>query len=459
MATRRRPPGPRGLPILGSVVSYCRDRLTFLRSAARTYGDVVHFRFGTDDVFLLNRPEYVQTLLLQHQTNIFRGEEWRRSRVVLGEGLLTSEGELHRRQRKLALPAFHGDRIAAYGAGMVAQAAELATRWRAGATVDMVREMADLTLTIVGDTLFDADATPKSVLGQTIRDAGEFLWPVPLSIVALRAILPLPGARRFRATRRRLDASADRLFEPRRANYSGVGNLVATLAREGATGGRDGGVGRRQMCDEVVTFLLAGSEAPSLALSWTLYLLARHRDVEATLHAELDQALGGRLPTVEDLPRLEYTRMVFAEAMRCYPPVPVLSRQAIRPIDIGPYTLPAGSTILVSPWVVHHDPRYYPDPFRFDPQRWTPERLAARPKFSYFPFGGGHQRCIGESFSWTEGVLLLATLAQTWQPRLVSSRPIKLRPRATLRPASGMPMRLERRQQDLSLGQRLAVST
>ncbi len=213
------------------------------------------------------------------------------------------------------------------------------------------------------------------------------------------------------------------------------------------------------MRDEVVTFLLTGSEAPSLALTWTWYLLARHRDVEATLHAEFNHVLGGRLPTVEDLPRLEYTRMVFAEAMRLYPPVWVLTRQAIRPVDIGPYTLPAGSTILVSPWVMHHDPRYYPDPFRFDPQRWTPERQAARPKFSYFPFGGGHQRCIGESFAWTEGVLLLATLAQGWQPRLVSSRPTKPRPRATLRPASGLPMRLERRQRDQSLGQTLAVST
>jgi len=214
-----------------------------------------------------------------------------------------------------------------------------------------------------------------------------------------------------------------------------------------------------QLRDEMVTLFLGGYQTTAIALSWTWYLLARHRDVEETLHAELDRVLGGRLPTVEDLPRLEYTRMVFAEAMRCYPPVWVLTRQAIRPIDVGPYTLPAGSTILVSPWVVHHDPRYYPDPFRFDPQRWTPERLAARPKFSYFPFGGGHQRCIGESFSWTEGILVLATLAQTWQPRLVSSRPIKPQPPATLRPASGMPMRLERRQQDLSLSQMLAVST
>jgi cytochrome P450 len=359
---------------------------------------------------------------------------------------LTSEGEFHLRQRRLAQPAFHRQRIAGYAATMVEYAGRACDRWRAGETRDVGREMMRLTLAIAGKTLFDANVEGEAdEIGKALTTTFELFNTLTLPFRQLLEHLPLPAGKRFLKARERLDATIYRIINERRASGEDRGDLLSMLIAARDEEGDGSGMTDEQLRDEAMTIFLAGHETTANALTWTWYLLSQHPEIEARFHAEVDETLKGALPIAEDFPRLRYTEMVFAEVMRLYPPAWVIGRRALGDHQIDGYKIPARSILLISPYVTHHDARFYPDPFRFDPERWTPEARESRPKFSYFPFGGGPRVCIGESFAWMEGALVLATIARRFRMRLAPGHPVEMRPLVTLRPKHGMRMILESR--------------
>ena len=365
---------------------------------------------------------------------------------MLGKGLLTSEGNFHRRQRRLSQPAFHRQRIAAYAQTMTEYAARRRDRWKEGEERDVAQEMMGLTLAIVAKTLFDADVeTEAKEIGKALGEVLEMFSTFSSPLTEVLDKLPLPKNRRVQQAKLRLDETIYRIIEERRGESEDRGDLLSMLMLAQDTEGDGGGMSDEQLRDEVMTLFLAGHETTANALTWTWYLLSQHPEIEARMHAEVDSVLDGRLATVDDVARLTYTEMVLAEAMRLYPPVWVMGRRAVSGYKVGKFYVPAKSIILLSQYVMHHDERYYPEPERFDPERWTPEARAARPKYSYFPFGGGPRMCIGEQFAWMEGILLIATLAQKWKMRLVPGHPVKMQPLITLRPKHGMRMTIEGR--------------
>ena len=443
-----KPPGPRGRPIAGNLIDFRRDPLNFLTNAAREYGDVVRLEFGPQDVFLINNPDYIRDVLVTNNRNFAKSRGLQMAKRFLGEGLLTSEGDFHRRQRRLAQPAFHKQRIGAYAAVMADCGARTRDRWREGETIDVAQEMMALTLAIVGKTLFGADVEAEAKeIGQALTAIMQLFTRITMPFPQLLNKLPLPSNFRFVKASKRLDATIYRIIEEHRAAGVDRGDLLSMLLlAQDEEGG--GGMTDLQLRDEAMTIFLAGHETTANAMTWTWYLLSLHPEVEAKLHAEIDRVLEGRLPTADDIGRLGYTEMVLAESMRMYPPAWSMGRQVLSDYEVGGYVVPAGSIILMSPWVMHHDPRFYAEPFRFDPDRWTPEAREARPKFSYFPFGGGPRVCIGEGFAWMEGVVLLATIAQKWRLRLIPGHRVEPRPLITLRPKYGMMMRGERKDRD-----------
>jgi cytochrome P450 len=422
------------------------DRLGFLHEMA-SYGDLSHMEAGGMHFYLINHPELIQDVLVTHDRAFVKSRALQLARRLLGEGLLTSEGELHLRQRRLVQPAFHRQRMAAYGQVMADYAVQTAGRWQIlgnGAAVDMSHEMMRLTLGIVGKTLFDADVEGEAAeIGQALTEALHAVNRLLLPGGEMVERLPLPANQRADEARRRLDATIYRIVRERRASGEDHGDLLSMLLQ--AQDEEGGGMSDEQVRDEAMTLFLAGHETTANALTWTWYLLSQNPAEERQLHAELDRVLGGRVPTVDDIPHLSYTRMVLSESMRLYPPAYVVGRQAVEPYEVRDYVIQPGSTVFVSQYVMHRDPRYWFDFERFDPNRWTPEAAARRPKFCYFPFSAGPRVCIGEGFAWTEGILVLATLAQRWQARLVLGHPIALDPLITLRPKHGMRMMLYRR--------------
>jgi cytochrome P450 len=440
------PPGPRTRVPGGDLLAFRRDPLGTLERLAAGHGDVAAMRFGPRRVTLLGDPELVREVLVTRHREFIKSYALQRARVLLGEGLLTSEEPLHLRQRRLAQPAFHRERIAAYAADMTAYAARMAEEWRDGETRDVAREMNRLTLAIAGKTLFGAE-----VAGEAEEIAGALTTALGLyrrltnPLGPLLDRLPTPGTLRMRRARARLDATIYRIIAERRRTGEDRGDLLSMLLLAQDTEGDGGGMTDLQLRDEALTIFLAGHETTANALAWTWHLLAGSPRAEAALHAELDTVLSGRLPTVDDVPALPYTRAVLAESMRVLPPAYVVGRQPLHDMEIGGFRVEEGSIVLMSPWVIQRDPRWWPDPLRFDPGRWTPEMEAGLPRFAYFPFGGGPRKCIGEGFAWTEEILVLATLAARWRVRPVPGHPVEPEPMITLRPRHGIRAVLERR--------------
>jgi cytochrome P450 len=425
------------------------DRLGFLQEMA-SFGDVSHVAVRDRHFYLLNHPELIQDVLVTHDQAFVKSRALQVARRLLGNGLLTSEGDFHLRQRRLVQPAFHRQRVAAYGEAMATYAAQASDRWAArgiGFSVDMSQEMMRLTLAIVGKTLFDADVEGEArEIGQALTEALHALSRTLLPGGEVLEKLPLPANQRAEEASDRLDATIYRIIRQRRASGEDRGDLLSTLlAARDEDGSDTGGMTDLQVRDEAMTLFLAGHETTANALAWTWTLLAQNPVEERLLHAELDSVLAGRPPTVDDLPNLPYTRMILSESMRLYPPAYVIGRQTLEDYPVRGYVVPAGATVFVSQYVMHRDPRYWFDAGRFDPKRWTADAQARRAKFTYFPFGAGPRVCIGESFAWTEGLLVLATLAQRWQARLVLGHPITPEPLITLRPKFGLRMTLHRR--------------
>lgn len=444
-ATVTRPPGPKNPPILGQYAVFRKDPPGFLVRTARTYGDVSFYRIGPADVYQFAHPDLIRDVLVTNQHNFIKSRVLQRAKVLLGEGLLTSEAPLHTRQRRLVQPAFHRQRLAAYAQTMVEYGLRTRDRWHNGETYDIAVEMMRLTLAVVAKTLFNADVEAEAAaIGESLSAILHLfdLVMMPFSRVIER--LPLPSVRRFEAGKKRLDEIIFRIIDERRRSGEDKGDLLSMLLLAQDEEG-SGGMTNQQVRDEALTLFLAGHETTAIALTWTWYLLSQNPEAERRLHAELDTVLGGRAPVLDDFGRLPYTEAVFSESLRLYPPAWGIGRMALKHYEAVGYTVEPGDVILMSPYVVHRDARWWKDPERFAPDRWTPEARAARPKFAYFPFGGGARVCIGEHFAWMEGVLLLATLAQGWRLRLVPGHPVAYRARLTLRPRHGMRMTVESR--------------
>ncbi|MBI2682081.1 MAG: cytochrome P450 [Acidobacteriales bacterium] len=434
-------PKPIGHP-LGNLVRFRRDPLAFFTRSAREFGDAVPYRMGPRRLTLINHPDFIKDLLVTSNRKFIKSLVLQRAKSVLGEGLLTSEGEFHMRQRRLAQPAFHRQRIAGYGQTMAEYSARAAQSWRAGQSFDVHAEMMRLTLAIAGKTLFDADveSDAREIGGamQTFMDNFGLIF-LPFSRLLER--MPVPPFNNTKKARARLDAIIYRIIAERRASGRDHGDLLSMLLHAQDVEGDGGRMTDEQVRDESLTLLLAGHETTANALTYAWILLAQNPEAESRLFAELN-TLGDRLPTVNDLPNLRFTEMVFAETMRLYPPAWALGREALEDHRFGDLNIPKGSIVLCSQWVMHRDPRYHTDPERFDPDRWLPEAKAARPKFSYFPFGAGPRQCIGESFAWMEGVLVLATIARQWKLRLSPDFRLRLKPAITMRPSGPVPMTL-----------------
>jgi cytochrome P450 len=431
------PLGPKGHWLGGNLPEFRRDRLDFLTRCARTYGDVTRLRFAHRRVYLLNHPDLIEDVLVTQSRNFIKHFALRLNPLVLGQGLLTSEGDFWLRQRRLIQPVFVRSRIASYGPIMVAAARHVSDSWRAGERRDIMVEMMRLTLEIAAKTLFQADVADEA---QDVVAALQILQDSFLrrfsSLVPMPIWLPTPGNFRLRRAVRRLDDIIYRFIRYRREHPGDHGDLLSLLL---AARDEEGRMTDRQVRDEAMTLFLAGHETTALALSWAWYLLGQHPEVEAKLAAEVESVVGSRDPTVDDCPRLKYAEMIALEAMRLYPPAYVVGREALADCVVGGFHVPRGTTLLMSQWVMQRDPRYFADPAAFRPERWSDDAARSLPKFAYFPFGGGPRLCIGNTFAMLEMVLALAAIAQRYHFRIPPGTHVNPVPTFTLRPAGGVP--------------------
>ena len=414
----------------------------------RRYGRAAHYRILFHDVVLLHDPSDIREVLIDKAASFGKDRTQKRMKILLGEGLITSDGETHKRGRRVAAPAFHRQRIQRYAGQIVERAQALSGQWQPDQPLDVAAEMMRLALQITARTLFDTEVTPEiHVINDQVNivmDLYNYLVALPRAELLLDT--PLPGMRRFRKAKARLDQAVDSMIRKRReesvrdGDLEKRGDLLSMLlaARDDQAEGDGRGLDADQLRDQILTLFLAGYETVANALTWTWLLLGQNPEAEGRLHAELDAVLAGRLPTLEDVPRLEYAGMVLAESMRLYPPAWAMGREALEDVAIGPYRLRKGTMIFFSQYIVQRDPRWFPEPLSFRPERHTPEAKAARPRFAYFPFGGGGRQCIGEAFAWMEATLALATIAQRWRLELVPGQRIELQPKITLRPKNGI---------------------
>ncbi len=414
-----------------------RDPLGFFCRIHAERGDLARFRVPGRRLVLLGHPDHARDVLITHAAKVEKGPALRSTRVLLGDGLLTSEGAVHLEHRRRLQPAFHRGELLRYVPGMVRQAEACAQSLRPDETFDLARTMRELTLGIVAEALFGADLTADaSRIGDALTEALGAFRSLSLPFGGLLLALPLPGARRFRAAREELQAAVTSLVA--RHGTGKRTDLLGALLEAREAGVFDDGA----MRDEVMTLLLAGHETTALALTWAFHLLATNPEVERALHAELDRVLGDRLPTAEDLDALGVTRGVIGESLRLFPPAWIIGRRVREalPLTDGPVLAP-GTIAVFCPWVLHRDARFWPDPERMEPGRWTTEARAARHRHAFIGFGAGARACIGEGFAWNEAVVVLATLASRW--RFVPLRPGMLdpEPSVTLRPRGGLPVR------------------
>lgn len=446
MSTALVPNGPQGSFLLGVMSEFNRDSLAFIERLARDYGDVVRARFFYINSYFLYHPDHIEQVLTTNNRNFIKPRSVRSPFFcrLVGNGLLTSEGEFWRRQRRLAQPAFHRERINAYSEVMVAYAEQMIATWREGQTRDIHQDMTHLTMQIVTRTLFNTDVTHDA---QHISEALQVIVEPFSSQATLKWILdnrlPTRTHRRFHEAVRQIDDFIYRIINQRRASGEDHGDLLSMLLQAQDEDGSQ--MSDKQLRDETMTLFLAGYETTSLALAWAWYLLAQHPEAEQKLWQELDEVLGGRAPEMSDMPRLRYTEMIAKETMRLYPPAYIVGREAVKDCEIGGYSVRAGTQLFMPTWVVHRDARFFDSPAEFKPERWTPEFISQLPRFAYFPFGGGPRGCIGNQFAMMEFILLLATIAQKFQLRLVPEHEVTLYPAMSLRPRHGIKVTLHQR--------------
>lgn len=436
------PPGPKPKISLLNLLKFRKDGLGFLKGISNEFGDVVHFKMGPLRVLLLNHPEYIKEVLSTQQSNFVKGRPLEMAKELLGEGLLTSEGEFHKRQSRIIQPAFHRKMMGSYAPAMTDYASRLMSSWEDGKKVDMMQEMIKMSTGIAGKTMFNVEIEEEAPeINKALESVISLFDRVSLPFAEYLLKLPLPGTIRFFKAKARLDYTIFRIIEERRRSKLNNGDLLSLLLQEQ----EEGEMTDQQIRDEALTLFLTAFDTTSLALTWTWYLISQHPQVEAELHKELDRVLQGRLPTMEDFPLLKFTRMVFSESMRLYPPIYIIARQAIHAFSIGDYELPADTIVLVSPFLIHHDARFHPKPEIFNPHNWDDRPGGQHPRYEFFPFSEGPRSCIGQHYAWLEGVMVLASIAQFWQIKLVPDHPVKIDQLLNLRPKHGMKMQVSQR--------------
>lgn len=440
-----RPPGPRYFSLGGSFQAFRADPLGFLTRCTAEYGDLCYFRAAHQHMYFLNSPALVQEALVTKNGCFIKSRILQRAKSLLGEGLLTNEGASHLRQRRLVQPAFHRERLTRYSEDMASLAVRSRSRYTDGGEIDIDREMMRLTLSIVGRTLFSAEVEEDAVtVGEAMNALIEMMPVLMFPLSQYFQHLPLPFMRRFQKAGETLDATIYRIINERRASGEDHGDLLSMLMLARDAESDNSGMTDKQIRDETLTLFIAGHETTATALTWAWFLLATHPEVEARMHAEIDAVVGDRQPTFDDVPRLVYTGHIFSETMRLYPPAWAIGRMATQELELGGFRIPRKSIVLLSPYTMHRSSKWWPEPDRFLPDRWAAED-PERPKFSYYPFGGGPRLCIGERFAWMEAVLILAALGRRWRFRRADDSPIELAPLLTLRPKGGLRLRAEAR--------------
>jgi cytochrome P450 len=461
------PPGPT-YKIPGKLLrQFIHDPINTLSNISRKYGDISYFKLGREHVYLINNPDYIEKVLIYDHRNFKKGKRLQTAKAVLGEGLVTSEGDLHKRQRRLIQPIFHPKQIMSYSNTMINYATRTRDRWKDGDMVDVSEQMMQLTLGIICKAVLNYDIESEAQqVGKALTTVRKYSKRLQSPIGHVLDKIPvLPAVRGAREAKKELDLLVYELIaDRRRREEQGSNNgknydedLLSRLMEaqdSDSPNSNQEKMSDKQVRDEVMTIFIAGHETTANALTWTFYLLSQNQDIETKLHDEINSVLGdgssrnnvgNRIPTADDIPKLQYTEKVLRESMRLYPPVWTIGRRVENDYSVGEYTIPAGSSILMSQYVMHRNPKYYDQPEQFNPDRWTEEFKTHLPRFSYFPFGGGIRGCIGEPFAWMEGVLIIATIAQKWTMRLLPSQRIKLDPAITLRPRYGMKMKLIQR--------------
>jgi cytochrome P450 len=452
----KRPPGPPPRFLIGNMPLAGNDPLgTFLRWS-REFGDIFYYRAVWLHVYFLNDPDLIEWVLIRNSQNFLKDRVIQNSRWFFGQGLLTNEGDSWLRQRRLSQPAFHRDRIAAYGCIMTGYAEQMLASWQDGETRDIHNEMMQLTLRVVVRCLFNVEAEETGPISSAMNILMRNTTGARMLLPPAARYLPTPTMIAVRRAVRQLDDMVYHIIATRRAAGTDTGDLLSMLMNARDEDGS--GMTDKQLRDEVLTFLLAGHETTALALSWTWHLLGQNPVAEAKLHAELEGVLGGRTPEFADMPALPYTERVVKESMRLYPPAWSLAREAISEFELRGYKIPAGANIVMSQWIMHHNPKYFPEPEKFDPDRWLDPAMQKLPRFAYFPFGGGPRQCIGNLFAMMEAVLLLATVAQRFRLHAVPGHAVVPVPSFTLRPKQGILMKISHKQRAVDT-QRPAITS
>lgn len=445
-AESARPPGPRGLPLLGTIAEFGRDKLGFFTRCQRDHGDIVATNFaGWPTLVVSDLPAIERILVTEHHRFAKNSLVWRQTRALFGQGLLTSDGTLWKRQRSLAAPSFVPRRLEGYIPSVMAITDRVVASWPVGDTFDMHARTMGLSLEVAARTLFDSPVGDDvHTIDHALNDILRELEARIRRPVLLPDALPLPGHRRYTRGIAAVETVIDRMIRARRERTDAVGRdfLASLMAARDVNGGQ---MSDRQLRDEAITLLLAGHETTALVLSWACYLLAQAPDIADRIADEVGSVAPGRELTATDLPRLRLTEAALIETMRVYPPSWTIGRESIEPFEIGGYHFPAGVTIFISQWVIHRDARYYDAPEVFRPDRWLDGLQHTLPRFAYMPFGGGPRVCIGQHFAMMEAVVMLATIVRCFRIQWMGTRPIVPSPSITLRPSGGVPVMLTRR--------------
>lgn len=436
-------PKPKELPFIGSVHRRLRSPLVFFEEMKRDCGDAARFSLFNERFVLFSDPALVNEVLVTKQNSFRKGKALEGAREFLGNSLLVSEGQEHTRQRRLIQPAFHHGRIAGYARIMAEKSRQWTEARRAGEEIDLAVEMNRLTLAVVGETLFGSEVESEAHdIAEALTVIVENFNRMLLPFWKWLRYVPTERNRRLKQAQERLDATIYRLISQRREDGRDHGDLLSMLLAAEDADNPQKRLSDSEIHDQALTLFIAGHETTANALAWTWHLLGRHEEARAKMKTEIDAVLGpDRLPGLEDTQRLPYTTAVFSESMRLFPPVWVVGRRALEDVVIGDYEVPRRTIVITSQYIIQHDERFWPQAAEFRPERWLDRQAQAeRPKFAYFPFGGGARVCIGEGFAWAEGVIMLAVMARQWRLEAVPGHPVEFNPTVTLRPKHGLKM-------------------
>jgi len=439
------PPGPKGIPVLGSSLDYFKDILKFLLSVKNEFGDIAYFRLGNRSMYLVSDPQNVKDVLVTHNRNFRKSRALQRSKLVVGEGLLTSEADFHLKQRRMMQPVFHNNRISCYSESMSDYAMKISADWKNGDVIDVHKAVMKITLGVVVKTLFSTDIdSESSEIGEALTIIMKQFPRLLFPFSEYFDNLPIPANIKRKRAMDKLDNIIYKMIESRRNDKSRYDDLLSLLI-DATDEQENTRMDDSQLRDETMTLFIAGQESTANAITWTLYLISRSPEVERKIHEEIEGVTGGKLPTWDHYQKMKYLINVFSESLRLYPPAWAVVRRAISDYELDGYVVPAGADIMMSQYVIHRDDRYYTDPDKFRPERWSEEFRKNIPQYAFFPFGGGPRRCIGEGFAWMEGVLILATLLKNWKMSTYNNSDVIPDPLVTLRPKNGLLMRVEKR--------------